>query len=464
MLLLTDTHAARDCGPTSRRDFLRLGLAGVSGLAWPANLATRAFAAGEKSILRKKSVILLFLGGGASHIETFDPKMSAPGEFRSCTGSIQTKVPGLEFGSTYEGLAERADRLAVVRSFAPHGIADHAMAIKHVLTSGDRDGTSIGSRYARFRGRDSKLLLPTYAALIQQDEVDSQYIEDRDRLNIGSGPGSLGRGFAPFTPIGGSELTDNLQLKLPLERLNDRRALLADLDQFRRDVDRAESIRGVDTSQRQAFEAILGDDMRQALDLTREDPRLVERYDTSMFQVGWTTKSKSTLGQRLLLARRLCQAGCGFVTVGFAGWDNHANHLHPNVFHGMNLLGRPLDKAVSAFLDDVQEQGLQDDILLVITSEFGRTPKLQANGGRDHWPGLCPLVLSGGGMKLGQVVGESTAHAEEPKSEHLGYEHFLSVIWNTLFDVGQLRLKPDLPRDLLAELERLEPVRGLEAR
>jgi uncharacterized protein (DUF1501 family) len=206
---------------------------------------------------------------------------------------------------------------------------------------------------------------------------------------------------------------------------------------------------------------ILGGNVRQALDLSREDPRTVAKYDTSHFPVGWTRRRASTLGQRLLIARRLCQAGCGFVTVGSAGWDNHANGKHPNVQDGMKLLGRPLDKAVSAFLDDVEEQGLANDILLVITSEFGRTPKLDKNGGRDHWPGLDTLVFAGGGLRTGQIIGESTAKAEVPKSEPIGHDGLLGTLWHTLFDVGQLRLRPSLPRELLTELERVEPIRQL---
>src|SRR5690606_129065 len=121
----------------------------------------------------------------------------------------------------------------------------------------------------------------------------------------------------------------------------------------------------------------------------------------------------------LLMARRLCQAGCGFVTVGSAGWDNHANKIHPDVKDGMELLGRPLDHAVCAFLDDLERLGMSDDVLLVITSEFGRTPKLQPNGGRDHWPGIDTLVFAGGGLKMGQVIGESTSRAEEPKTDRI---------------------------------------------
>ena len=462
MLHILDRDGSRDCGGTTRRDFLKISTIGLGGCAVPAWLTRHLDGAESPDFIKGKSVVLLFLCGGASHIETFDPKPDAPSDFRSVTGSIPTAIPGVRFGGTFEGLARRADRLAVVRSFAPHGISDHARAIKHVLTSGDPDGTSIGARFARLRGashRDSGL--STYCTLIEPGESDSQYREDRDRMRVGSRPGSLGKTYAPFDPGGEGELKENMTLRLPLERLRGRRNLRHAFDRLRRDIDTTGVMTAMDRYEQQAIEVLLGGHVREALDLSREDPRIVERYDTSGFQVGWTRKRPSTLGQRLLMARRLCQAGCGFVTVGSAGWDNHANGKHPNVFDGMHLLGRPLDKAVSAFLDDVEEQGLKDEILLVITSEFGRTPRIGKNGGRDHWPGLNSLVFAGGGLNVGQVVGASTSKAEVPNTEPIGFDGLLGTIWHTLFDVGKLRIKPDLPRPIVAELERCQPIREL---
>ena len=458
----SEQRGERDCSGASRRDFLRIGALGLGGWTLPQLLAARASAASGSDPFKGKSVVVLFLCGGASQHELFDPKPTAPSEFRCTTGTIATSIPGVEFGSVYEGFARRADRLAVVRSFAPHAIADHAKAIKHVLTSGSEDGTSIGSRFARFRGPSHpRTGMPSYATLIHDDEPDDQYQEDRDRMRVGSRPGGLGLACAPFTPGTGGEISDSMNLSLPIARLNQRRELLAEFDRFRRSTEQNSVMDGMNSFERQAFEVILGGNVRKALDLSQEDARTVAKYDTSGFQVGWTRKRASTLGERLLLARRLCQAGCGFVTVGSAGWDNHANGKHPNVRDGMTLLGRPLDKAVCAFLDDVEEQGLSNDILLVITSEFGRTPKLDKNGGRDHWPGLNTLVFAGGGLRMGHVIGESTSKAEVPKSEPIGYDGLLGTLWHMLFDVGQLRLRPSLPRELLTELERVEPIRQL---
>lgn len=147
--------------------------------------------------------------------------------------------------------------------------------------------------------------------------------------------------------------------------------------------------------------------------------------------------------------------------MGSAGWDNHANGIHPNVYEGMHLPERPLDRADSAFLDELERLGMSDDVLLIITREFGRTPKIVPRGGRDHWPGIDTLVFAGGGLKMSQVIGESTAKGEEPKSGPVGFEGLLGTIWHTLFDLGQLRLKPGLPRSLLTEIETAKPIRKL---
>lgn len=459
MLELFDTAAARDCGGTSRRDFLQIGAVGLGGWTLSSLLADRSRAAEAGYGYKNRSVVVLFLCGGATHIETFDPKPNAPADFRSVTGHIQTSIPGVHFGSTYRGLAQRADKLAVVRSYAPHPISDHAMAIRHVLTTGSAGGVSLGSKFARARGTSHpETGMPSYCTLIEPNEVDEQYMEDRERMRAGSQPGTLGKAFAGFDPGAGSELKDDMQLKIPVQRLNDRRALLAELDRVRSEIDASGTMDAVDEYRRQAVDVILGGDVRKALDLSQEDPKVLARYRTGQYQVGWTKKRPSTIGERLLLARRLCQAGCGFVTVGYAGWDNHANDIHPNVKDGMELLGRPLDHAVSAFLDDVKAQGMEDEILFVIMSEFGRTPKIGKKGGRDHWPGLSMLVLSGGGLQTGQVVGESTAKAEEPQSDPLGFDHLRGTIWNSLYEIGKLRLKPGLPRELLSELETAKPI------
>jgi uncharacterized protein (DUF1501 family) len=156
-----------------------------------------------------------------------------------------------------------------------------------------------------------------------------------------------------------------------------------------------------------------------------------------------------SLGKLLLLARRLCEAGCGFVTVttNFV-WDMHADVNNATIDEGMQYMGQPFDHAVSAFIEDTHARGLDDKILLVCSGEMGRTPKINARGGRDHWGGLTPLLLSGGGLNMGQVIGQSTRDAGEPHTEPLGIEHLLATIMHTLIDVGELRIRRSVPTDV----------------
>jgi hypothetical protein len=467
MLTLTSGRSQPDCSGLARRDFLRVGALTLGGLALPQLLAARAKAAGQgQSYLRHKSVVLLFLSGGASHIETFDPKLDVPGAQGSLTGDVATAIPGVRFGGTFPGLAKRAKQLAIVRSFT-HPVTDHVAAIRHVLSGGtvtakdkETDGFSMGAAVTRLRGSNHPANgFPTYG-LITADEVDNQYNNERGRVQIGSKAGSLGLGFAPFEPSGKSEIVKNLNLNINSDRLDDRRALLHSLDSLKRDVDANGSVTGLDKFEQQAFDLILGG-AGKALDLREEDPRLLKRYDTSDFKIGHKKFRESTLGHQMLLARRMCEAGAGFVTVHSAGWDMHADGNNPGIVKGMNMLGRSVDQAVSAFLDDLQQRGLSDKVLLVITGDFGRTPKVNARGGRDHWANLGTLAFAGGGLCQGQVIGQSDRTAGNPATEPVTLPMLFSTILHTVFDVPQLRLRTGLPRELTKFYEQTNPIHGL---
>lgn len=461
MLRISSQFGEKDCGLASRRDFLRVGALGLGGLALPQLFAAEARAkAAGKSVLKDRSVIFLFLCGGASQIETFDPKMNAPAECRSQTGEVRTSLPGITFGASFPKLARLADQLAVVRSYQPgHDDADHARAIKKTFQLNHPMEASLGAMTARIGGSAwSRDGFPHFASLIES-EVDSQYREDEERMKKSDSPGRLGAAFAPFTPAGDGQINKDMTLNVPLERLADRRELLHSLDRLSRAADASGAMAALDEYEQRAVDMILGGRVRAAMDLASEDPRTVERYDTSQFLTGHLTKSPSTLGKRLLLARRLCEAGSRFVTVGMAGWDTHGNDKHPGVKDGHNLLGAPLDHAVAAFLEDVRARGLSEKILLVITSEFGRTPKVERRGGgRDHWPGLCPLAFAGGGLRMGQVIGRSTAKAEEPATEPVRMDNLLGTILHTMFDMGEVRVQRGRPRELLALTDNARPI------
>jgi uncharacterized protein (DUF1501 family) len=456
MLTLFSDRRARDCEGTTRRDFLQVGLLGLGSLTLPGLLAARAQAATAGSTVKDTSVVLLFCSGGASHIETFDPKMQAPAEYRSVTGEVQTSIPGVTFGGTFPRLARLAHEMAVVRSFQ-HAISDHAKAIDHVLTAGNPTGAGMGAIFARLRGTNHpRNGLPTYVQLTA-DEVDPQNLKEKDRVIKSSGPGTLGSAYFPFDPSGNGQANQNMQLRITRDRLGDRRALLKTFDAVNRQIDASGVMEGLDKFEQQAFELILGN-AASAFDLRKEDPRLLAKYDTSAYQVGHKRSRPCPLGHQLLLARRLCEAGCGFVTVHSAGWDMHADVNNPGMVKGMDILGRPLDHALAAFLEDVAERGLSDKILLVLTGDFGRTPKVNARGGRDHWPSLCTLAFAGGGLKMGQVVGLSAPRADVPNSTPVTLDHLLGTILHVLFNVPALRLRVDVPRAVAQILERNQPI------
>jgi hypothetical protein len=323
----------------------------------------------------------------------------------------------------------------------------------------------MGSCYARLRGANHPATgMPTYA-LVSAPETDNQYRTERGRIQRGSWPGDLGAAYAPFDAGDEGGSLANMQLNLPAERLTDRRALRHELDRVRRELDASGRMESLDRLEQQAVDLLLGR-VSEAFDLSREDPRWLARYDTSSYRVGNVRRRpelmrNSTVGRQMLLARRLCEAGCGFVTVQNAGWDMHADGNNSGIVDGMEMLGRPLDQALSAFLEDVEERGLSDKILLIITGDFGRTPKINARGGRDHWSKLCTLAFAGGGLNMGQVIGQSARNNDEPRTDAVSTPNLLATVMHYLFDVGQLRLDASAPRDLLRRIETAAPIQQL---
>jgi len=460
-------HDAR--GSIGRRDFLRIGSLGLGGLSL-ANLL-QAQAAGANAAARPvtgKSVIFLFLHGGPSQTETFDPKMDAPAGVRSVTGEIDTKLPGITFGSTFPRLASLADKLAIVRSFRT-GDAIHD--IKPVVGKVTL-GANMGSLFARVAGTNDPVSgMPLNAALFPR-AVDASTGPAIENFGKFDSTGPLGAAYAPFVPGGSGMLQNDMQLKLDPTRIDDRKILLAGLDRIRRDVDAKGALPGADRFQEQALQTILGG-VAKAFDLSHEDSKIIARYDTAplvrpeQISQAWKNYPRyvdnaKSLGKLLLLARRLCEAGCGFVTVttNFV-WDMHADQNNAGVEEGMQYMGLPLDHAVSAFVEDCEARGLSGKILLVATGEMGRTPKINARGGRDHWGGLAPLMLYGGGLKMGQVIGNSTRDAGEPQSEPYNMENLLATVMHNLLDIGQVRLMTGLPQDLLRAITTPEPIKGL---
>jgi hypothetical protein len=441
MLNFWGNNLAGDCERSNRRDFLKVGSLGLTGLGLSGLLRNRARAESTGRAAKDTSVVWIWLGGGATHIETFDPKMEAPVEFRSCVGSLQTNVPGIEIGGLFPKMAQKADQMAFLRSFA-HGNSGHAGGTHFVMTGVDHPPAdagvppikpSFGSIAARVRGTnhpDSGI--PTYVRLAGL---------------FADGPNWLGSAYSPFD-VGG-EARNNMNVHVDLNRLGDRRSLLGQVDRLNRKVDRTGQMSGLDQFEVQAFDLILGRS-KEAFNLTREDPRLRDKYNAA----------GTGLGDQMLMARRLCEAGAGFVTLHYSNsyqsWD-----MHEKIEPQLNQACPPLDHVVATFLEDVQQRGLSEKILLVITGEFGRTPRINQVAGRDHWGPLCTLALAGGGLKMGQVIGESSAKAETPKSTPIHPRELMATIFHVLGIDPQTQLIDPAGRPQYLLPESARPIKEL---
>ncbi len=502
MFTLSDKAPAHHCQGYSRRDFLRVGSLGLGGLGLSSLTLADLFAAraqagsasggsggaGLKHYIKDKSVVLLFLHGGPSQLETWDPKPDASTDIRTMFGTVKTKLPGVQFGSHFPRMAKLADKLAIVRSFQSR---NGGHTYESVAVANNPLKAAMSAVYARIAGCNhpttgmplSTLLLPE--AVQAGIALGSNF--ETSALGSVTQPGMLGPNYEAFNVAGyvskgdgskregekksrsssGSPVRDNMELRIEPDRLADRRHLLSQLDRMRRDAERSHALDTMTQYQQQAFEVItkgVGD----AFDLSKEDPRTIDRYDTSkLFRLDEVTRwfdmkrASNMLGHQMLLARRMCEAGCGFVTVSDCGWDMHSNSNSPKNLGAMHMLGPQVDHAVAAFLEDVAARGLSEKILLVITGEMGRTPRINGNGGREHHANLTPLILAGGGLRMGQVVGESDRNAERPHTDPYGPEHLASTIYHTLFDLGQLRLDSSVPRDVANVVQGGSPIKEL---
>lgn len=407
MLNVFGNVSGHNCDGSTRRDVLRVGSLGIAGLTLPNLLRARAQAASVGNSSKQTSVVLLWLPGGPTHMDTYDLKPDAPAEFRGSFKPISGRVPGMEISELMPKQAALTDKLAIVRSFT-HTNAGHGGGTHWVMTGFDHPPAdsgepqiypSPGSVVARVRGNHPVTGMPPYVAL--------------NRI-YGDGPAYLGVSSAPFESGGPAKQNMTLAGGVDLTRLGDRRALLKGFDSLRRDVDSSGTMGGLDSFELQAFNLILGREARQAFDLSSEDPKVRTLYGDG-------------LGEQLLIARRICEAGASFVSIAWNGWDDHGS-----IEAAMRAKLPPLDRAVASFVEDCSQRGLDRNILLVITGEFGRTPRINGSAGRDHWPTGMFATLAGGGLKMGQVIGETNAKGEVPKSRPVTPQDLMATIYRVL--------------------------------
>ncbi|MFO0967615.1 MAG: DUF1501 domain-containing protein [Gemmataceae bacterium] len=397
----------------TRRDLLRAGALGAAGLTLPHLLRARA----EPSETRPRAdaCILLFLWGAPSQFETFDPKPDAPDGIRGEHGVRRTRLPGVLFGEHIPLLAQRNHRFAVIRTCAQTSTHHQSAAYEALtgyppsrdavaLTATPADHPNLGSVVARFAPGDSRL--PRFVQL-------PQLATDVGNLTPGQFAGFLGRQYDPFAVIKDPSQADFdvAELSLPADmsaaRLADRRALLARVDRQAAALERSAEARGLGIYHERAAALLTSPATRRAFELEREPAGLRDRY------------GRDTLGQSCLLARRLIEAGVKLVTVcsAFNGktpqdaWDTHADNFRKL----RHQLLPPLDRALSTLIDDLDERGLAERTLLLVMGEFGRTPRINANAGRDHWEHSYSALLAGGGVRSGAVLGQSDGHGAYPR-------------------------------------------------
>ncbi|MEQ1831044.1 MAG: DUF1501 domain-containing protein, partial [Pirellula sp.] len=416
----------------------------LGGLA--PGFGSTAFGESRRSTLKDKSVVFLFMHGGPSQFETFDPKMSAASGIRSATGEIATSLPGVTFGTTFEQLSKRAHLFNVVRSFVT-GDGNHD--IKPVVSK-DTLRANMGSLYSRVAGPiRTQTAMPTNVALFPR-AVDPEAGPAITSFGNFESSGELGGAFAPFVPGAGAGLQQDMQSA----------------------TEKSPNISDASALQRLAFETLMSG-VSDAFDLQKEDPKLLAKYDTQTrfnsdrIDKKWKNHKHyadhgNSIGRLLLLARRLCERGCGFVTVTTSFvWDMHADINNAPMKEGMGYVGAPFDHAVAAFIDDIESRGMRDKVLLVCCGEMGRSPVINKAGGRDHWGNVAPLMLYGGGLKSGQVIGSSSRDGGQPASEPVTISNLMSTIVHSLLDVDQVRVTSGLPRNLQEAIARGTPIAGL---
>ena len=404
-----------------RRSFLKIGSLGVGGLTLPQLLKAESSANIRSS---RKSVILIYLVGGPPHQDMFDLKPNAPKEIAGPWKPIATKVNGIQICEAFPRLAKIMDKLVVVRSLVGNQV-DHD-AIQVFNGHNPRKPTpsggwpQFGSVVAKVQGPVDRAT-PAFLSLCYPI-THGPYNEP--------GPGFLGTSLAPFRPMGPSR-NDMVLRGISVNRLADRKTLLRGFDSMRRDIETSGVMKGADHFTEQAFGLLTSSRLATALDISQEDPRVVERYGVGNPKVFIDNDGAPRVPQSMLMARRLVEAGARVVTLNYSKWDWHGG---PNntIFEREKVDFPIFDRCVSALVEDLHQRGLGDDCTVVIMGEFGRTPKISAQVGRDHWPQVNCALLAGGGMKTGQVIGATDKIAGEATSRPVTFGELFATLYRNL--------------------------------
>ncbi|MCC7419116.1 MAG: DUF1501 domain-containing protein [Planctomycetaceae bacterium] len=415
MLSLLGGRSTKFCDNLSRRNFLQIGGLALGGLSLPELLRAES-TSGQKS--RHKGIIMVFLPGGPPHQDMWDLKMDAPTEIRGPFSPIATNVPGIEIGELFPRMAQMSDKFAYIRSIV--GAAGPHYAFQCLTGKTDRQQPlggwpAMGSYLSKLMGSGDPSV-PAYVGL--SPKMGHMPWADNGQS------GFLGISHAPFKPHG--EGREDMVLNgITTDRLSDRKAVLGALDRFRREVDASGMMEGLDSFTQQAFGILTSSKLAEALDLNKEDVKLRDRYGRGVNEL------KDDGGPRLLdnflVARRLIEAGVRCVTLAFSRWDWHGNNF------GQARTEMPmLDQALTALIEDLEQRGMLDDVPVVCWGEFGRTPKINTNAGRDHWPQVSCAVVAGGRMKTGQVIGQTNRLGEYPTERPVHFQEVHATLYKAM--------------------------------
>ncbi len=405
----------------ARRSFLKVGAVAGLGVSLADFLAIESAQAAKNSFVvpkaRAKSVIHIFLQGGVSGQESWDPKPLSPIEYRGELRAINTKLPGVQFSELLPKTAQVADKLTVIRSMT-HGEAAHERG-QHNMMTGYRPSPA--------------LTFPSFGSVVSHEFGPRKdlpaYISIPNEQNPYAGSGYLSSAYGPFS-VGGDPAKAKFKvrdLNLPggvdQERYEHRLAALEIANEQFNKRAASDGVSSMNAFYQRAFDLIGSPSAREAFDMSKEPGKMKDRY------------GRNQAGQRMLLARRLVEAGARFVTLSYGGWDHHSK-ITPQ----MKRLMPAFDQGYAALLSDLDERGLLDDTIVMVTSEFGRTPKINTDAGRDHWSKVFSVVLAGGGIKRGAVIGSSGATANEPEETPVSPEDLATTLYHQLGIAAQKEL------------------------
>lgn len=419
------------CDGMNRRSLLKIGGLAMGGLSLP-DLLRAETVAGRKS---HKSVIMVFLSGGPPHQDMVDLKMDAPVEIRGEFQPIATKVPGIEICELLPLLAQRTDRLSIIRSLVG---SEGRHAAFQCMTGHGVNGQPAGG-WPSLGAAVSKLQGP-----VEPGTLPFIGLSPRMKNAPWGDPGQAGfagQAHAPFAP--NAEQARLGLTGISASSLRNRKLLLNEIDRLKRDAETSNALAGLESQYEAAFGILTSSKLVEALDLEREDPQVRDRYGRGASENAGYGDAGPLMNDYLLAARRLVEAGARVVTLGYGRWDWHGRPHGTNFENARDHL--PIfDQGLTALLDDLHERGLDKDVSVVVWGEFGRTPVINKNGGRDHWPQVACAMLAGGGMRTGQVIGSTNRLGEHPKERPVHFQEVFATLYRCLgIDVSRTML-PDV--------------------